>query len=182
MYFSTNLISEKRKFSYTKCCWWDLWSDILKEGFQCVYREANGVKSRGLPASRTLCEHKCKTNRMKTSLTQSEHMKARRRWSWVRGAEQTLGDSLWSVNETHMSPTSYDSRFPREPRFSCFTPQSPSASDTGAHIAASPPKQRRFQKCLRRSHSRLVSWLHANTTASVSGIVMDHCVSRRAGV
>lgn len=102
MYFSTTLISEKRKFSYTKCCWWDLWSNILKEEFQCVYQEANGAKSRGVPASRTLWEHKCKTNRMKTSLTQSEHMKARRRWSWVRGAQQTLGDSLWSVNETHM--------------------------------------------------------------------------------
>lgn len=141
MYFSNTLISEKMKFLYTKCCWWDLWSDILKEEFQCVYQEANGVKSRGLPASRTLWEHKCKTNRMKTSLMQSEHMKARRRWSWVRGAEQTLGTPFDpSMRRTCLcrSPTSYDSRFPREPRFSCFTPQSPSASDTGAQIAASP--------------------------------------------
>lgn len=49
MYFSTTLISEKRKFSYTKCCWWDLWPDILKEEFQCVYQEANGVKIQRAP-------------------------------------------------------------------------------------------------------------------------------------
>lgn len=75
----------------TKCCWWDLWSCILKGELERVYQEANGVKSRGLAARQTLWAHKCKTNRMKTSLKPSEHMKARKRWSWVRGAEETLG-------------------------------------------------------------------------------------------
>lgn len=62
-----------------------------RRNFQCVYLEANGVRSRGLAARRTLWERKCKTNRMRTSLTRREHMKARRRWSQVRGAAQTLG-------------------------------------------------------------------------------------------
>lgn len=120
------------------------------------FQEANGVKSRGLAARQTLWGHKCKTNRMKTSLKPSEHMKARRRWSWVRGAEQTLGtpfDPPMRRTCLCRSPTSYGSRFPRELRFLCFTTQSSTAA-TPALRSQLPPKQCRFFTRLRRSHSR----------------------------
>lgn len=134
-----------------------------RRNFQCVYREANGVRSRGLATRQTLWERKCKTNKMRTSLTRREHMKARRRWSRVRGAAQTPG--------TPFDPSMRRTCFVAFAHFLRFTDSLGTGSHGSSRVLRLEAPARAIPKSVwgRLSCSSLVSRHQANTAASVGG-------------